>query len=218
MVLSRERQAELLPQLFQYPAMMVPEMLGDLMKIIVDTDPAISTIYDPFMGSGTTLTSQCYWDVVTGADVNPLAVLLCQAKSGPFRYEFLSDVSDELFERMSDDKSTRLEANFTNRSKWFQPEVSIELSRIRRAIRTVPELWCRRFLWVALAETVRLSSNSRTSTFKLHIRPETEILKRSIDPKSVFEDVVTRNLGLLDEFGTHSTRDNCSPTAVTCIH
>jgi adenine-specific DNA methylase len=186
---------------FQYPAMMVPDMLGDLMTTVVETDENVKTIYDPFAGSGTVLTeTMLLGREFTGVDINPLAILLCKAKSGPFRYEYLSDIVDEVCERIWEDKSTRLEADFANRNKWFEPEISVQLSRIRRSIRTVTDLWCRRFLWVALAETVRLTSNSRTSTFKLHIRPHLEIKSRQLDPRETFEEVVTRNLDSMEEF------------------
>src|SRR5690606_9644856 len=54
--------------------------------------------------------------------------------------------------------------------------------------------WARQFFWVALAETVRLTSNSRTSTFKLHIRPKDEISNRLLAPIATFEKIATRNI------------------------
>jgi hypothetical protein len=186
---------------FQYPAMMVPEMLGQLMRLICETDTSINTVFDPFAGSGTVLTeAMLLGKSFVGFDINPLAVLLCKAKSGPFRYEYLCDVAEEVIERMQEDPCCRIEARFPNRAKWFEDHVAVDLSRIVRSVRQVPELWCRRFLWVALAETVRLTSNSRTSTFKLHIRSESDRATRRVDPRQVFADIVEKNLGLLDEF------------------
>ena len=52
----------------------------------------------------------------------------------------------------------------------------------------------RRFFWVALAESVRLTSNSRTSTFKLHIRASDELQTRNLSPIAIFEEIATRNL------------------------
>ena len=52
---------------------------------------------------------------------------------------------------------------------------------------------------MALAETVRRTSNSRTSTFKLHIRTLKDIENRNLSPIKVFEEVTTENIGLLDE-------------------
>ncbi len=80
--------------------MMVPEMLGQLMRLICDTDRNINTVFDPFAGSGTVLTeAMLLGKSFVGFDINPLAVLLCEAKSGPFRYDYLCDVSEEVVER-----------------------------------------------------------------------------------------------------------------------
>lgn len=186
---------------FQYPAMMVPEMLGDLMKVVVDTDPNVRTVFDAFAGAGTVLTeTMLLGRNFIGQDINPMAVLLCRAKSGPFRDEVLAEVILHLKQQLRADRSNRVDIEFPNRRKWFEDSVSIGLSRIRRAIRRIRDLWCRRFLWVALAETVRLCSNSRTSTFKLHIRPAIEIANRDLCPIDIFEQVTERNLSSLIEF------------------
>src|SRR3546814_391344 len=85
-------------------------------------------------------------------------------------------------------------------SDLFQANVSIELSRLRRAIRKCDDLWVRRFLWVTLAETVRLTSNDRTSTYKLHARPATEIAERSLSPITVFRDLARDNAASFSTF------------------
>jgi hypothetical protein len=41
---------------------------------------------------------------------------------------------------------------------------------------------------------VRITSNSRTSTFKLHVRPEQDVINRKIDPVFLFGKVLQRNL------------------------
>ena len=128
-----------------------------------------------------------------GYDINPLAVLICRAKSGPFLYEELKDDFNCLSTAIAVDKSDKVETNSAYLYKWFRQDVVIELSRIRRAIRSLSQLWCRRFFWVALAETVRLSSNSRTSTFKLHKRPDDEI-NRAISPVDIFSKIIFANL------------------------
>jgi hypothetical protein len=87
-----------------------------------------------------------------------------------------------------------VEVTFPGVAKWFRPDVARQLSRIVRAIRRGPELWSRRFFWVAPAETVRLSSNSRTSTVKLHIRPKAEIASRPSDAVNLFERIVETNV------------------------
>jgi site-specific DNA-methyltransferase (cytosine-N4-specific) len=89
-----------------------------------------------------------------------------------------------------------IEVNFFNRNKWFTKGVQIWLSKIRRAIQAEDILWARRFFWVALAETIRLTSNSRTSTFKLHIRAEKDITERrtNVNPLEIFYKTLDHNL------------------------
>jgi D12 class N6 adenine-specific DNA methyltransferase len=185
---------------FQYPAMMVPDMLSDLIRIIRAADPDVHAVFDPFVGSGSVLTETMLLGLdFVGSDINPLAVLLCKAKAGPFRPNQLEDKLEDILSFVESDDSSRREASFSGLTKWFDTRTILELSKLRRAIRAEPTLWTRRFFWVALAETVRRTSNSRTSTFKLHIRTPKDIASRNLSPIKVFEEVATENIGLLDE-------------------
>jgi site-specific DNA-methyltransferase (cytosine-N4-specific) len=136
----------------------------------------------------------------TGHDINPLAVLVSRAKMGPFVHSSLLESTNLVLQLTRADNLAQTEAGFVSIDKWFQPEVQFDLSRIRRAIRSESHLWARRFLWVALAETVRLASNSRTSTYKLHARPQAEIKARTISAIDTFEAVVRKNLDALGCF------------------
>jgi hypothetical protein len=157
-------------------------------------------VADPFVGSGTTLVESMKVGLkFSGIDINPLAILICQAKSIPHNCDALSQFVAETLRRASSDRSRRLEAEFPSLRKWFTLDTAIRLSRLRRAIRKVPQCWARRFLWVVLAETVRLTSNARTTTFKLHIRSENEIAARTLDPLKVFSEVASRNVSRLNE-------------------
>ena len=71
--------------LTQYPAMMVPEMQAVLVRAVARADGNVTSAYDPFAGSGTTLVECMRLGLdFAGQDVNPLAVLFCRTKSGPF--------------------------------------------------------------------------------------------------------------------------------------
>ncbi len=180
---------------FQYPAMMVPGIQGQLIQAVCEVEPGTKSIFDPFVGSGTVLTeAMMQGHNFTGQDINPLAVLVCLAKRGPFHDKVIRDKINALIKVINEDQSLQIEADFPGLNKWFGHEIAIELSRIRRAIRNEEELWCRRFFWVALAETVRLTSNSRTSTFKLHIRTKDEIERRNVSPINIFGEKVLRNM------------------------
>ncbi|WP_215780024.1 DNA methyltransferase [Paludibacterium sp. B53371] len=141
------------------------------MDILLSTMKGHATVFDPFVGSGTVLTEAMRRGAnFVGFDINPLAVLASKVKSGPFYVTALQDKADELVTRISLDFGKKIEADFPGMDKWFTREIAVELSKIRRAIRQESSLWARRFFWLTLAELVRQVSNSRTSTFKLHLR------------------------------------------------
>ena len=180
---------------FQYPAMMVPQMQRSLIEAAQESRPDIKWIFDPFMGSGTVLTEALMLGLnFAGQDINPLAVLSCRTKKGPFRGEEMKKKSCKLRDAIKKDNSNNIEAEFPGLEKWFSNHISVEISRIRRAIQTETALWARRFFWVALAETIRLTSNSRTSTFKLHIRKSQDILERDLSSISLFSKILNSNI------------------------
>jgi len=186
---------------FQYPAMMVPKVQRRLAEVILEVQPDIRSVVDPFVGAGTALVSTMHRGVnCYGQDINPLAVLLARTRTGPV---FVTDLSERVAAvvRMARaDTSEKVEASFPNLQKWFRDDVSMALSRLRRAIRQEEDLWVRRFLWVTLAETIRLTSNDRTSTYKLHARPADEIAARKLAPIDTFAELAAENVEDLGTF------------------
>lgn len=175
--------------LIKYPAMMVPQMQGDLLDAALRASPTITNVLDPFVGAGTTLVESFVRDLnFTGIDVNPLAILACQAKSGPLLGKTYAMRVHAMLRRVSVDRARSIDVDFPELNKWFNNSVAIQLSRIRRAICNESSLWVRRLMWLSFAETVRAVSNSRSSTYKLHIRP-TEELSRIPDAIEHFQGV-----------------------------
>lgn len=181
---------------FQYPAMMVPNMVGHALDQVATHRGGRIHLFDPFAGSGTVVTEAVArgWDM-TAVDLNPLAVLLCRTKAGPFFPKAMTAAAAEVLSKV---RQTRLTAShwFPNVRKWFEPEVIEDLSRLRRAIEGVDLSAARRFLWVAMAETVRVTSNSRLSTVKLHVKAAEDRVPS--DAVAVFARIVARNLELLE--------------------
>ncbi len=187
---------------FQYPAMMVPVVQKKIIEILVANKNSILNVLDPFMGSGTSLVAcmenglNCF-----GQDINPLALLVAKTRTGPFYFNAINRKKSDFFDAIDADTSNRIEANFKGLKKWFKDDVARELSKIVRAIRNEDTLAIRRFYWVILAETVRLSSNDRTSTFKLHARHKDDIAKRDISPIELFKKHFEN---CLDDINDHS--------------
>lgn len=183
---------------FQYPAMTVPQLQRHLMRTVREVVPSTLNVYDPFVGSGTVMTEAMLQGLnFYGKDINPLAVLVCRSKIGPYVEGLLRSEAETLLARIRRDHDQIVPVSFRGLGKWFRDDVALDLSRVYRGVQGVLDPGVRRLCWVALAETVRLSSNSRTSTFKLHIRPEDEIVARKIDAVTVFESVLRENIASL---------------------
>ncbi len=181
---------------FRYPAMMVAEMQRHLISIVLQLQPSVRTLADPFAGSGTVLLEAMFRGLDANAyDINPLAILLCKSKTVLCKPKELNDSASRVIRRATKDRRTKVDVQFSGLRKWFSKRAAIELAALRRAIQEVETLQVRRFLWVALAETVRQTSKSRTSTYKLHIRPAEEC-RRLPWPLAKFEEIVRRNVKL----------------------
>jgi len=187
---------------FQYPAMMVPELQGTLLDDLIATDASVKRVYDPFMGSGTVLLESIYRGLsFYGVDINPLAVLLSQVKAEPPLESRATDAVNEVVEAAK--RSRQEDHDFTNIRKWFQPAVISDLSRLRRSIQLQPDLAIRRFLWICLAETIRLVSNSRTSTVKLHVYAAADLAARSPQTIPTFQLIGLANAKGCGEHWAH---------------
>jgi hypothetical protein len=181
---------------FRYPAMMVAEMQRHLISIVLQLQPNVRTLGEPFAGSGTVLLEGMFRGLdIYAYDINPLAILLCKSKAVLCYASELNDAANGVIARAKKDRHTRITVQFKGLQKWFSKRAAIELSALRRAIQAVEELPIRRFLWVALAETVRQTSKSRTSTYKLHIRPNEERRRLPL-PIGRFAEVVHKNIKL----------------------
>lgn len=158
-----------------YPAVMVAPVQEDVLRDIYRQD-TVHSILDPFHGSGTALYESHKifpYARIYGCDINPLANLITKTK--------LTGVSDNiqqeieiLRQRITNDTSTDI-IEFENREKWFRDDIAQSLSKIRRAIVQVEDKNNRLFFWCMMCDIIRRYSNSRSSTYKLHIKPQEKI-------------------------------------------
>ncbi|MGU5583317.1 hypothetical protein [Aeromonas hydrophila] len=180
--------------LIQYPAMMVPQMQGELIDVIRSEDRDIKTVFDPFVGSGTTLGESMMRGLdFVGHDINPLAILACEVKSGPLFTKKLEEKATNLLFHIENNTNDTVAVNFPGIDKWFIPNVQLELSAIYLAIKSEPSKWARKIFWLALSNTVRATCNSRSSTYKLHIKSEEQIDKVG-SPKEIFKKNILKSI------------------------
>lgn len=187
--------------ILNYPAMMVPSVQEPIIeRLSVALDGKVSLL-DPFMGASNTLvTGMKYGMNVFGQDINPLSILLSQVKTTFYQMDELLDAHKRILSRVNDDTHTNVEIQFTNINKWFTEDVQKDLSKIHRAIRLEVEIKIRKFFWVVLAETIRLTSNDRTSTFKMHMRSLEEINARQVSALKTFFTVSKKNIKNLNDY------------------
>ncbi len=191
------KRADNLHRLFLYPAMMVPVTQSLIIEAISGDLPVNAMAIDPYMGSATSLMSCMEYGLgIHGQDINPLAVLIAQAKISSFDIELITHTLEELMSHIKADSSDSINVNFPGIDKWFTKQVQIDLSKIRRNIQNVNNKDIRKLFWVIMSEVIRIDSNDRTSTFKLHRRAEEDISKRVVDVISDFETLCKR--GILD--------------------
>lgn len=156
----------------RYPAMMVPRMQADILDAAINVLPNLTKVVDPFVGSGTTLVEAISRRIAfEGFDINPLAILVCRSKLLNLTPKTVSRRIASLLQRLQDDRSKYIEVQFPGRDKWFGRTACVDLSRIRRAICAEGHQRLRQFFWAVLSETIRQTSLSRETTYKLHIRP-----------------------------------------------
>ncbi len=199
---------------FQYPAMMVPELQRALLEDLRASDPSVKTVYDPFMGSGTVLLESLYLGLdFVGTDINPMAVLLSAVKAAPPASEVAEASGTRVTKWARASRRTR-SFEFKFRDKWFTEDVSLGLTRLRVGIQREQDQQVRRFLWVCLAETVRFVSNSRPSTFKLHLYSAEDLANRAPDPLAQFEAVLTANVERIRTHEALVTGPLGSPTLI----
>lgn len=202
-------RSENLHRLFMYPAMMVPATQYAVIQAVADTLPQGAWVMDPFMGSGTSLMSCMEFGFnVYGQDINPFAVMLTQAKVEEYDIVLLKAVCQEVVNHIFQDADETVDVSFTNIDKWFNKDVQIDLSRIRRAIQSVEQQPIRRFLWVIMSEVIRTGSNDRTSTFKLHRRSEEDIEKRNVNVTKEFSTLVLRGIEDIEAYWNKLASEN----------
>ena len=159
------------PEPYQYPAMMVSPMQGELLAVVREHRGGRPLVFDPFVGSGTTLAEAMRLGCpFVGCDINPLAVLLATVKAEVTAPVDVRAGLERVLARAGKD-SRQVTETGPWVSKWFRTDVAQQLSALVRAIRTEEAPPLRRALWVALAEVVRTSGNMRIGRPKLQTRP-----------------------------------------------
>lgn len=185
-----------------YPAMMIPNLAKEFIEITLKYQDNIKNIYDPFMGSGTTLVEGIAHNLeVFGQDVNPLSFFMTNAKTQTINPDLLATEIFDLKLRVQDSYQKIIcdgyvldnIPNFKNIDYWFKPEVIKKLQIIKNCINSNNNIGLRNFYLVAFSETVRYVSNSRNNEFKLYRLADEKLSGWNPDVIKIFFDYLSRN-------------------------
>ncbi|APT44698.1 DNA methyltransferase [Bacillus safensis] len=159
-----------------YPATMVPDMQKELIEIVIEEDKTVKNILDPFHGSGVTLVEGASLGLnPIGFDINPLANLMSLVKLQGINKKIISSSNRKIRNIICTSNYDFPVHNFNKINKWFRSDIIISLSLIRHAIQREKYKNIRQYYWVCLINIIKKYSNTRTSTFKLHVKDEEDI-------------------------------------------
>lgn len=151
-----------------YPAMFIPQVARKLISAFSNED---DTVCDIFCGSGTTLVESSLLNRNSiGIELNPLAVLIARVKTTPIDPKLLMVNLKSVIENYNQKRDTEPHA-FKNIDFWFSKKVIKDLSRLKIAIKNIPNEDISNFFCVCFSEVVRIVSYTRHSEFKLFRSP-----------------------------------------------
>ena len=182
-----------------YPAMMVPKMQREILDVClaqIKTEHRRPKLLDPFAGSGTILVEGMLKGLdVVGIDVNPLAVLLCKVKTTIINPEILRDHTKKKKNEIEQLRTSQPEKyTFDGIDKWFTEKAILDLTILRSSIIKDDDISVRRFFCATFCEVVRIVSNSRNCTYKLHIKEQKEIDSYDKDAIELFIKTLEYNI------------------------
>jgi site-specific DNA-methyltransferase (cytosine-N4-specific) len=158
-----------------YPAVMVAPVQKSILNDIIASDEIIS-VFDPFHGSGTALYEAIELKPeihIVGCDINPLANLITKVKLQGVNKCINRDI--DVVEDYINNYDEIYEYNFPNINKWLRSDIINSLALLRTAIMKTNNNRNRLFFWYILNNVIRFNSNTRSSTYKLHIKDSNTI-------------------------------------------
>jgi hypothetical protein len=177
-----------------YPAVMVAPVQKDIL-LDITKKAHINTIFDPFHGSGTALYEgfEVFRDAkIVGCDINPLANLITKVKLQGITKDIQKDINCVIHE-INNCNSGEIHV-FQNSQKWFREDIARDLTKIRNAIMKIENEKNRLYFWCMMSDIVRRYSNTRSSTYKLHVKPADKIKNMENNVLLDFQNTIVKNV------------------------
>ena len=144
-----------------YPA----KFISDIPRKLLNTLPVPSgtVVFDPFCGSGTTLSvAQELGFMSAGVDLNPIACLMSRVKTGLFREEY--EQYPEKLVKQAESFFAPVNVDIPNIDHWFELEVQYAIVALRKAIMQISDVNLRNIMNLALSAIIVRVSNQDSDT------------------------------------------------------
>lgn len=179
-----------------YPAMMIPQIAA---RLIAQYGKEAKTLFDPYCGTGTSLVeANIKYINAYGTDLNPLARLIAETKTSRIEPQildlYLKEFSDFSFPlNFGISKLNVVTPNFKNIDFWFKKETKEKLAAVKEFIDSINDEKVKKFFFIAFSETVRESSLTKNSEFKLFRMKEAQRERFNPDVFSIMISKLARN-------------------------
>lgn len=187
-----------------YPAMMIPQIAE---RILTKYGADSNLLFDPYCGTGTSLVEANLKGInAIGTDLNPLARLIAKTKTAKINLQvldlYLKDFNDYMFSLMFNfnNNVSVVIPKIKNIDFWFDKTVQEKLAIIKTFIDKIEDENISNFFKIAFSETVRESSFTRNSEFKLFRMTAEQMQKFSPDVFGLMQSKLARNYKGLKAF------------------
>jgi len=202
-----------------YPARMIPQIAAKLLDMFGNN---AKLLFDPYCGTGTSLVEATLRGINSvGTDLNPLACLIAKAKTTVADLEKVNMQISE-FQKFSlkskpvSNSSLPRIGGIKNLEFWFKTEVIEKLARLRNFIEEIEDDSVQLFFKIAFSETVRESSNTRNSEFKLFRYKPEKLENFTPDVFGIMTSKLFRNRRGLMEFANVVNGNGFKSKAMVC--
>jgi hypothetical protein len=174
---------------------MIPQITDTLLEIFIETG-VVSTgevVYDPFVGSGTTIVSAKQAQLHgVGNDINPYAVKLTQTKTNPIRQSDLQSIWFDITENILSTLDSISAGDYTDtniNSGWFPEKQESQLLYIRSQLDDLEDSYrveLVRPFRIILGTIARKCSFQRNGEYKRYRMPEEDRETHNPSVKELF--------------------------------
>lgn len=202
--------------LHPYPAKLLPHIAHFFLANHVLVGDGESVL-DPFGGSGTVaLETILSGRTALYADANPLARLISAVKTRPIDPTALAAACSEVREDFRRSRVRKM-PDVVNLEKWFDPDVTSELIRLRAAIGLIEDETLRDFMRVTFSAVTRKASNS-DPRFSVPVRYRNGDARKDLSVTDLFDAQLEANITRLASLGQVESLGTATPAGLDARH